>query len=304
MNVEDYQKLVLERRPSLKPNSAKTYAISLNSIAPVGATDPSWIYDVDTVLQQLEKYKETTRKNVLNALIVVVDTENNKEVFDKYTKERDKYNAHYNDLAKAGKKTASQEKNWIDWPDYLKMVTKMKENIKDLKGKDWSWREKQRYQDYLIVLLYSHYPLRNDWANVKLTTPIAFKKATDVKEQNYLIKQGKSYEFILNEYKTSRAYGEKRIMLNTETSNAISKWLTHNKSGYMLIDKQGRPIGSNGITKALTRIGEREVNRKLGSSLLRHSYLTHKYKDTQSEKQKDADLMGHSVSMQEDYIKK
>jgi integrase len=295
--------LVLERRPSLKANSAKTYAISLNSIAPNGVTEPSWIYDVSTVLQQLEKYKETTRKNVLNALIVVVGAENNKDVFDKYTKERDKYNAHYSDLSKAGKKTASQEKNWIDWPDYLKLVTKMKGDINDLKGKDWSWREKQRYQDYLIVLLYSHYPLRNDFANVKLTTATALKKATDIKEQNYLIKKGKNYEFILNEYKTSRAYGEKRITLNVESSSAITKWLIHNKTGYLLIDKQGRPIGSNGITKALTRIGEREVSRKLGSSLLRHSYLTHKYKDTQSEKQKDADLMGHSVSMQEDYIK-
>jgi hypothetical protein len=91
--------------------------------------------------------------NILGGVrIVVVDAENNKDVFDKYTKERDKYNAHYSDLSKAGKKTASQEKKWIDWPDYLKLVTKMKGDIKNLKGKGWSWREKQRYQDYLIVL--------------------------------------------------------------------------------------------------------------------------------------------------------
>ena len=59
-----------------------------------------------------------------------------------------------------------------------------------------------------------------------------------------------------------------------------------------------KPLGSNGISKALARIGKR-----LGSSLLRHSYLSHKYADLTAEKQKDADLMMHSVGMQDGYIK-
>jgi hypothetical protein len=41
----------------------------------------------------------------------------------------------------------------------------------------------------------------------------------------------------------------------------------------------------------------------LGSSLLRHSYLSHKYADVAEEKKKDADLMMHSVAMAEGYIK-
>ena len=38
--------------------------------------------------------------------------------------------------------------------------------------------------------------------------------------------------------------------------------------------------------------------------MLRHSYLSHKYADVTDEKKKDADLMMHSVAMQEEYIKK
>jgi hypothetical protein len=41
----------------------------------------------------------------------------------------------------------------------------------------------------------------------------------------------------------------------------------------------------------------------LGSSLLRHSYLSHKYADDAKSKEADADLMMHSVAMQDDYIK-
>ena len=45
------------------------------------------------------------------------------------------------------------------------------------------------------------------------------------------------------------------------------------------------------------------MKRSLGSSLLRHSYLSHKYADVNEEKQADADLMGHSQAMQDGYIK-
>ena len=50
--------------------------------------------------------------------------------------------------------------------------------------------------------------------------------------------------------------------------------------------------------------GGGELDRRLGSSLLRHSYLSHKYGEEANEKEKDADLMMHSVAMQDGYIKK
>ena len=50
--------------------------------------------------------------------------------------------------------------------------------------------------------------------------------------------------------------------------------------------------------------GGGELDRRLGSSLLRHSYLSHKYGEEADEKEKDADLMMHSVAMQDGYIKK
>ena len=53
----------------------------------------------------------------------------------------------------------------------------------------------------------------------------------------------------------------------------------------------------------LARTGERKFNKRLGSSLLRHSYLSHKYADVAEEKAKDADMMGHSVEMADGYIR-
>ena len=108
---------------------------------------------------------------------------------------------------------------------------------------------------------------------------------------------------VLNEYKTSAKYGEKKIELNPTVRKVLRKWFRHNGSGHLLTDKHGRALGSNGITKTWTRIGQKHLGKSLGSSLLRHSYLSDKYAETNEEKQKDADLMMHSVAMQDGYIK-
>ena len=124
-------------------------------------------------------------------------------------------------------------------------------------------------------------------------------------ETNYLVleKNSQKMTLILNEYKTSAKYGEKRIEINTAVRKVLRKWLRHNDSGYLLTDKLSRPLGSNGITKTMTRIGQKQLGRSLGSSLLRHSYLSDKYTETNEEKKKDAEMMMHSVDMQDGYIK-
>ena len=104
MKLEEYENLVKQHRPNLKPISAHTYAVSLKSIEPKDAENSKWIEDTKHVLKQLEKYKETTRKNTLSALIVVGGAT------AKYVAERDKYNERYAEQSKAHTKTESQEK--------------------------------------------------------------------------------------------------------------------------------------------------------------------------------------------------
>ena len=305
MDLTHYEAYIAKHRPQLKPNSVRTYARSLKVMAPEGTQDFEWVKDVDYVLKRLESYKDTTKKNNLNAVIVVLDKES--EAFKRYTKERDKYNVIYTDHNKARKKTESQEKNWVSWPDYLKMVESMGKEARELRG-ELSKREATHYQDYLLTLLYSHYPLRNDFADVKVISATQFKKLTDEERtnQNYLVKKDKSkYSLILNEYKTSQKYGQKTIEMNDVVTPVIKKWLAINTSGYLLRDPAHpeNPLGSNGVSKAFARIGLKRVDKRLGSSLLRHSYLSHKYADDAKSKEADADLMMHSVAMQDDYIK-
>ena len=96
----DYEKIIRERRPKLRDNSVTAYALSLKSMAPPDNKDMDYLYDTEGIFQRLEKYKPNTRKNHLNAAVVVlqgIDTEKAKETTKIYEKRRDKYQEDYLD---------------------------------------------------------------------------------------------------------------------------------------------------------------------------------------------------------------
>ena len=75
-------------------------------------------YDHETVLGKLEHYKDTTRKNILNAAVVVLkndESEKGQEAFKVYEKERDMYNEKYQNMMKARNDSRSQDRRRYDW---------------------------------------------------------------------------------------------------------------------------------------------------------------------------------------------
>ena len=304
----DFTSLVLAARPNIKPNSAKAYATSLKLLAPEGAQDLDFLLDPVPILDRLDKYKHTTRRNYLNAIIVVLKGSGApaaEPALAEYEKHRDAYNDEYAEQVQTHTKTPRQKEIWIEWPEYLDIVEKLRADAPGTRNV-WTPERRQAYQDYLLTLLYSKYPLRNDFAGVRVIGKKAYNALSleDKKDTNYLVKhKTNKYFFVLNEYKTSKKYGEKKIQLDEEVLKPLRAWLRHNDSGFLFVNKKMQPLTSNGITKDLNRIGVKYRGKPFGSSILRHSYLSHKYGKEQSEKEKDADMMGHSLATQGDYIK-
>ena len=138
----DFTQLVQQARPNIKPNSAKTYATSLKLLAPDGATDFSYLFEVEPILLKLEKYKPTTRRNYLNAIIVVLKgVEGTEGVLKQYEKIRDKYNEEYNEQVQTHTKTERQKAIWIDWPDYLEIVEELRKESVALKSGEWTKKQ-------------------------------------------------------------------------------------------------------------------------------------------------------------------
>ena len=116
--------------------------------------------------------------------------------------------------------------------------------------------------------------------------------------------------FIFNKYKTAKKYGEQRVSLADapELVNAIGMYLKHHPLHKGKITKStefrflayedGSPLSA---VNAITRILNKTLGRKVGSSMLRHIYLSNKY-DIKDMKE-TAEEMGHSVNEALKYAK-
>jgi hypothetical protein len=77
--------------------------------------------------------------------------------------------------------------------------------------------------------------------------------------------------------------------------------MTKNTEFKFLVYADGSPLTAvNSITRILNKV----FGRKIGSSMIRHIYLSSKYADVKDEQKEDAIAMGHSVAEQQNtYVK-
>ena len=95
---------------------------------------------------------------------------------------------------------------------------------------------------------------------------------------------------VLNEDKTSKNDGEKNIEIDKDHLKPLRKLYRYNSTDFLFINTATEDaLSSNGITKVLNRIGRRFRGKPFGSSILRHSYLSHQYGKVTEDKEKDAD---------------
>ena len=313
--------IIKAARPNISDNSIKQYMSSLRTLnggTAVPITNVDFLKNFDEVMEKLKAKKPTTIKNYMNAIIVVLGAlKMDVDLIKKYEVVRDKLNEQYSDEQATHKKSEAQEKNWIVFDEYLKKVDELGENLSNLKKKnEWTNEDKQKFQEYLVAKLYTVYPFRNDYV-MTIVTKAGFNKLSDKdkEEKNYLVVPSNNHKmfFVLNEYKTRKKYGEKRVViLDTEVEKALKLWLKRKDldGDSLFYDPAkardfSRPADSSTITKILTSMSKREFEGKsVGSSLIRHMYLSSKYGETIEELEKDAEIMGHSSGTQQSiYVK-
>jgi integrase len=119
-------------------------------------------------------------------------------------------------------------------------------------------------------------------------------------EDNYFKKD----VFTFNKYKTARfkQFGEQTVKLPKELLKIIKKWNKLNPTEYLLFDSQKNKLSPTKLTQRLNKI----LGKKASINILRHSFLSDKYKNLPSllELEDEAKEMGHSLKEHLEYIKK
>ncbi len=271
----------------------------------------SFLSKIDEIKNKLTDYKDNTRRAFLISIVSSLNAlkGSNKRLEKLYKT----YYDMMNDINKylreqpTEKKSESQENNWIDWDEVKDKYNEIIEKV-PIDKKELSDKEYQHLLDAVILSLYIELPPRRnqDYSKMNIVKSITDKTS---KDKNYLDLDKK--QFVFNVYKTSKKYGEQVINIPDKHYDLILTYLKYhpiigkskiNKKtdAPFLVKYDGTPLDKiNSITRVLNRI----FKRNIGSSMLRHIYLSGKYDNVLDEQKKDAELMGHSTNQQRDYIK-
>lgn len=307
--IEDLQ-ILLEKPKGDKNRSLSTIKMYIGNIKKLyklldnddEMEDLDWLTDIEKIAEVLSNKHFTTYRNYLNSIIVSLQaTEYPEELIADYQKIRDEYNKKYIEENSLGTVSESQSKNFTTMEEIDGVIKDMKAEINNNKlftKENITSKEKALVQVYMIIQILTQYAFRNDLAGMKFITKKKFNALTKSEriENNYLLQEGNNFFFILNEYKTKKKYGEKKIKIDKNNlPSLIRKYLPLLENEYLFTTSTNKPIGRNAMTHLLTKTFQKYIGKSVSTTLLRKAYMSSKYDpELNKEMEKDADIMMHS----------
>lgn len=294
MNTEIIKTTLRENRPNLSDSSVRTYVSILSNIYKrVYPNDESYdIKKFDNTNLFIDFLKDTPfnkRKTILASLVVI----SGKSEYNKIM---------MNDVGEHKAQELKQEKNqkqkdnWLEFDEIKNIFDNQEKATKFLYSKTpHSAGDLQAIQNYILLALTSGIfipPRRSiDW--------IMKWKNFDESKDNYV--DLKKNMFIFQNYKTAKNYHKVEIPLPKKLKNILTKWFKINPTDYILFDKYFKPINATKITERLNNV----FGKKLSTSMLRHIFITDKFRDVNLQEIADtATDMGNSPMQLLQYVKK
>lgn len=294
--MEEIITLVKEKRPHLSVGSIKTYKSILKNIYDKCFDDRSYHlknFDNDKIIMgHLHEMPFNKRKTILAALSVL--TEN--KCYNKVMMED--INTYKENEMKQ-EKTPQQEEGMISLEEIKEIYNDLEHNAKQiLKKNNLNSNDINAIMKWIIISLTGglfQAPRRSiDFGNMKF-------KNYDSEKDNYV--DVKNSKFVFQNYKTQKTYGRQETEISKPLKTILNKWFKIIPDGcdYILFDNKFNPLTSPQMTHRLNEI----FGKKISTSMLRHIYLTNKFKGIDLEElQKTATEMGNSPLQALMYVKK
>jgi len=298
----------------LSPNSIKLYLRNLEKLnGDMPLKNLTFLKDIPAIQQRLEKYKENTKRgyliSVTSALGTDKSTKQKQKLYDDYFKLMMEKNKELKAEESKNEPSQTQKDNWLKWEDVVAKFNELQDKVNSFKNqKEINEANYNILLQYLILSLYTFKPpRRNEYQKINIVKTVSDTLPTD---RNYLDLDKR--QFIFNVFKTSKKEGKQKEDIPDELFSPITTYLKFHPAikgkkpvkatnTPFLVYYDGRPLDKvNSITRILNKI----FGKAVGSSMLRHIYLSSKYGEVNEAQKRDAQAMGHSVEMARDYIKK
>ena len=267
----------------------------------------NFLKNVDKIYKyiDIDEYKIQTKRNYYNSIncILLLYAPKLKKLQNTY------YNkfVEYNELIKSNgnKLSTNKQEKYIDYTDILKLYEDLKNKIIKMDYTNAEKLNKYEYNTLLEYLIFSLYILNEPRRNKEYLEMYIVKDKIKLlnNDKNYLlINDGK---FIFNTYKTSKIYNQQIIDINKELLDIIKIFYkfhplkdVDNNIIPLIVSYKGLHLNNNNsINEILSKI-----DKNLNSTMIRHSYITYMFKDNNIKSKNISYAMGHSQSMQNNYI--
>lgn len=293
-----------EARPNLSEGSLRTYTSIIKNLSKQMKQEMTSPKDVikhyKAILEHLKDVAPKVRKTRLAALVVFISKAEENETAVKAMRELmmdDKKEA--DEESKEQKLTDRQKEGWMDWAEVQEKYNALKKDVSSLwKKPSLDKREFQKLQTFVLLSLITLIPPRRslDWTAFKM-------REVNEEKDNHLSYEKRKPIIIFNSYKTRKQNGVQKEAVPPTLHTILKQWHAINPHAHLLMNfGQTAPMNQTQLTQLLHTF----FGKPVSTSLLRHIYLTSKYKDIPAlkEMERTAEAMGHSVSQALEYIKK
>jgi integrase len=301
----------IERRLQEKGLSESSIRLYIRNLQKLSGDNPikslTFLKDVEEIEKKLSGYKPNTIRNYVISIVSVLgldkDKRGKKKLYDTYASQLIQSNKTLREEAEKNEKSETQKENWLSWDEIEQKWNELKGKVEVFKSsKSITAGQYSQLLDFVVLSLYVLVPpRRNDYQQMMIVGKTPSDTST-----NYVDLERK--QFVFNKFKTAKREGQVVIPIPDALQSVLQIYLRFHplyKNGKepvaFLVGADGRPLTA---TNSITRILNRVFGKRVGSSLLRHSYLSSKYKDVRQEMKKDSEAMSHSVETQQtQYVK-
>ena len=268
------EKLDLVKK-DIKPASRDTYLRNIRRLRKVKHELPvpdshGWLVE-KSLIAWFDKHPLNVRRHLATAAQTALKVYGKES--DTWSKRQSTAMKEFDDDRRKRQLTEKQKKQMPkDGFDSLKhVISSLRKELRHLMSspKEWSVKDLVRVQELVIISLYYDYPLRLDYADLKI----------DSDEGNFISKskrKPRGFFITLREYKTAKTLGTQKFKLNRVNQRLLNKFIpqvrrltTH---GYLLTNSAGNKMSKQVLSKTLQHSTKKRIGREFSVQLLRILY--------------------------------
>ena len=259
--------------PELSTRSKEVYTTMLNTLRKhLQKDNDDYLLDAQPVIDWIEasKYANNTKKMYYIAIVNKIRTgedERTKKALELYRPKMESYNMKQQEIYEKQELNDKEKEKFLPWKDVLEVRRKLEEAAHDLFS----------FQEYLLVCLYTMVPpIRLDYAYMKVVEGLP----TDTSGNYLAILPRNQYKFILNEYKTARAYGQTTWDAPPCLAKVLKQWFSMflETPEYLLWSHGETPMSETVLSNTIRSIFMRHANKPATVTTLRQSFVSQQRK--------------------------